>query len=442
MRRAIREHLRDFLAIIGLIVAGLVTTFIILGSQSTALPSWLPLLGEERFEIKAEFSSAQAVTPGQGQAVTIAGIKVGDITKVNLENGNAVVTMEVDNDKAGLIKDDASLLLRPKTGLNDMVIEVNPGEGGESVKEGSTIPLASTQPNVNPDEVLASLDADTQAFLKLLLAGGAEALDPDKGRDVKLGLALRQFEPLARNVSRLSDGLAERRDAIARGIHNFRLLSQELGDKDQDLTAFVDSSNAVLATFAKEEANIRRSLQELPSTLKQTNGALVSANSLALASKPALRDSLPGARALAPALRAARPFFRNTEGPIRDQIRPFVKQIYTPVVHLREATQGLANTVPPLKTSFSNLNIGLNALAYNPPGNDESYMFFLPWLNHNTNNLFQFQDAHGPLRRGVVLATCQSDQTAETTGLSRPFFATILQVTNQPRATGPDKICP
>ena len=73
MRRAIREHLRDFLAIIGLIVAGVVTTFIILGSQSTALPSWLPLLGEERFEIKAEFSSAQAVTPGQGQAVTIAG---------------------------------------------------------------------------------------------------------------------------------------------------------------------------------------------------------------------------------------------------------------------------------------------------------------------------------------------------------------------------------
>jgi phospholipid/cholesterol/gamma-HCH transport system substrate-binding protein len=91
---------------------------------ASALPSWVPILGEERFEVNAQFTSAQAVTPGQGQAVTMAGIKVGDISTVHLENGQAQVSMEVDNDKAELIKEDASLLLRPKTGLNDMVIEV------------------------------------------------------------------------------------------------------------------------------------------------------------------------------------------------------------------------------------------------------------------------------------------------------------------------------
>ena len=48
------------------------------------------------------------------------------------------------------------------------------------------MPLASTQPNVNPDEILAALDADTQDFLKLLLAGGAEALDPEQRRGEKL----------------------------------------------------------------------------------------------------------------------------------------------------------------------------------------------------------------------------------------------------------------
>ena len=67
MRRAIREHLRDFLAIIGLVLAGVVTTFIILGNQASALPSWVPILGEERFEVKAEFTSAQAVTPGRAR---------------------------------------------------------------------------------------------------------------------------------------------------------------------------------------------------------------------------------------------------------------------------------------------------------------------------------------------------------------------------------------
>jgi phospholipid/cholesterol/gamma-HCH transport system substrate-binding protein len=439
VRRAIREHLRDFLAIIGLVVAGVVTTFVILGNQASALPSWLPILGEERFELQGEFTSAQAVTPGQGQAVVIAGIKVGDITKVDLVDGHAQVTMEIDNDKAGLIKDDASLLLRPKTGLNDMVIEVDPGVGTESVEEGDAIPLASTQPNVNPDEVLASLDADTQAFLKLLLASGAEALDPELGRGRKLSNALRQLEPFARDISRLSGGLAQRRESISRSIHNFKLLTEELGNHDADVTAFVDASNAVLQRFANQEAAIRESLQELPSTLKQTNGALVSANALALETKPALRDSLPGARALKPALQAAQPFLQQTAAPIRDQIRPFTTQVFAPVKHLRQATEGLANTVPPLKTAFTNLNQGLNALAFNPSGTNESFLFYLPWLNHNVNNLFLLQDAHGPLRRGIVLQTCETAKFAEGVAGIRPFFKTILQTTNVVRGS---QVCP
>ena len=231
----------------------------------------------------------------------------------------------------------------------------------------------------------------------------------------------------------------QRRENIARSIHNFRLLTEELGNKDEDLTAFVDASNAVLQRFANQEAAIRESLQELPSTLKQTNGALVSANQFALEAKPALRDSLPGARALKPALQAAQPFLRQTVAPIRDQIRPFTKQVFTPVFNLRQATEGLANTVPGLKTSFTELNKGLNALAFNPSGTNESFLFYLPWLNHNTNNLFLLQDAHGPLRRGIVLQTCETAKFAEGVAGIRPFFKTILQATNVVRGS---EVCP
>ena len=78
MRRAIREHLRDFVAIVVLIVLAIVTTGVILVQQSANFPSWIPILGSDNFELKAEFTTAQAVTPGQGQQITIAGIKVGD----------------------------------------------------------------------------------------------------------------------------------------------------------------------------------------------------------------------------------------------------------------------------------------------------------------------------------------------------------------------------
>ncbi len=116
------------------------------------------------------------MTPGQGQTVTIAGINVGQVSGSELDSGRAIVTMQVDHKYAELIHPDASLLLRPRTGLQDMTIEVDPGTDGEPVEEGSTLPLASSQPNVQPDQIFASLDGDTRSFLQLLLQAAGEGL--------------------------------------------------------------------------------------------------------------------------------------------------------------------------------------------------------------------------------------------------------------------------
>lgn len=435
MRRALRAHLRDVLAILGLVLAGLFAVTVILVNQRASLPSWVPVIGTDFFHLEADFSTAQAVTPGQGQSVDIAGIKVGEVSGVKLENGHAVVSMSIDNKYAPLIHDNASLLLRPKTGLNDMVVEVDPGTTtAPEMKENATVPLASTQPQVNPDEILAGLDADTQQFLKLLLANGAEALDPAQGRDVKLSNALRRLDPFARDISKISGALATRRQNIANSIHNFQLLSTELGNRDQDLVNFVDSSNAVLGSFAKEQASIRSAVAELPATLQVTKGALASANAFALQSGPALKKSIPGAKATAPALRALRPFFQQTAGPIQNQIRPFTKQVASPVQHVAQIGQGLGTATPGLKTGFTRLNDGLNALAFNPPGAAEGYLFYVPWLNHDLTANYMLQDAYGPIRRGIVQESCGTAQTAEQTLLAEPYLRTLYQLTGQPRA--------
>ena len=82
--------LRDFLAIVALLVLALATVGVILVQQRAAFPAWVPVLGGDRFELNAAFTSAQAVTPGQGQTVYIAGIAVGDVSGVRLDGGEAV----------------------------------------------------------------------------------------------------------------------------------------------------------------------------------------------------------------------------------------------------------------------------------------------------------------------------------------------------------------
>ena len=89
---AIRKHLRDFIAVAGLTVLALFVTYVLLQKQRLRIP----ILEEKPFELKAEFETAQAITPGQGQTVVVAGVKIGDISKVELVDGKAVVTMDIE----------------------------------------------------------------------------------------------------------------------------------------------------------------------------------------------------------------------------------------------------------------------------------------------------------------------------------------------------------
>jgi phospholipid/cholesterol/gamma-HCH transport system substrate-binding protein len=431
VRRAIREHLRDFVAITVLVVAALATTGIILASQTTLLPSWVPFIGDDKFELKAEFSSAQAVTPGQGQTVTIAGINVGQVSGSELDSGRAIVTMQIDHKYAELIHPDASLLLRPRTGLQDMTIQVDPGTDGQPVEEGTTLPLASSQPNVQPDQIFASLDGDTRSYLQLLLEAAGRGLRGDNGR--KLAAGLKRFYPFARDLAKINGALAKRRENIKRAITNFGLLSRELGHRDTQLAEFVTSSNDALASFAREEASIRALLRELPGALNETQRALVSGDRFAKVLGPGSRRMIPAAQALGPALRQVRPLFRNTVGPIRDQIRPFARDAQKPLRQIERLGKPLANTSVELSKSFKELNKFFNALAYNPPGSaDEGYLFWASWLNHNTNALFFTQDAGGPLRHGLVLVSCFTQLLADGVTLGDRGLLTLAQVSGVP----------
>jgi phospholipid/cholesterol/gamma-HCH transport system substrate-binding protein len=431
MARAIRGRTRDLVAIVILTIAGLASLLLIIGQQKASLPGWVPFFGQDFFELQAEFLPAQAVTPGQGQAIDIAGIQVGKVGAVDLENGHAVVRMDVRPKYAPLIHRDASLLLRPKTGLADMVIEMDPGTRGPEIKEGSTVPLANTKPQVNADQILATLDADTRNYLTLLLDGGAKGLG-GKEKGIQLSAALRRIEPTTRDLARINTALATRRHNLARVIHNFGLLAGELGQHDQQLARFVDSSNSVFASFAHQQQAIRSSLRELPPTLRATQSGLASSNKLSLTLRKALPALIPSAAALKPGLVATQRLFRDTLPPIRDQIRPFTRQIQAPVRHLVEGANPLKKSVTGLQTGLSNLNYGLNELAYNPTPSIGNYLFYLGWLNHDLNSVYLNQDAYGPLRRGIIMVSCATDRIANTISSTHPFDHTLAQLTGLP----------
>jgi phospholipid/cholesterol/gamma-HCH transport system substrate-binding protein len=436
VRTAIRKHLRDFAFVVGLVVVALLVGSYILSNQRFYLPKWVPVVGSDFVDYKAQFSTAQSVTPGQGQTVQVAGVDVGDITKVDLVGGRAVVTMKIRRKFTPLYR-NATALLRPKTGLNDMVIELDPGSrnAGEA-PAGFTVPVAQTLPNVNFDEILSSLDTDTRSYLQILVGAAGEGVG---GQGKQLSASLKRFEPTGRYLARLNGTLAERSRNISRSVHNFRLLAQALGGKDDDLAALVDSSNRVFSAFARQDARLRDALQELPGTLNTTNTTLAKVDKLGKKLGSTLGALRPAARALGPSLRDTRPFLTQTTPVIRDQLRPFARDALPVVKVLRPATRDLSLVTPKLTTTLQVANYLLNELAYNPPGKEEGYLFWASWLNHDGASVFSTQDAHGPIRRGTILASCSTLGVLDQIGSVQPGLGTLAGLLHAPQTSA---VCP
>ncbi|HEU5063870.1 MAG TPA: MlaD family protein [Solirubrobacterales bacterium] len=436
LSRQVRGRRKDTIAIFVLAIAGIAMTLGIFTQQKASLPAWLPVVGEEFEQITAEFSTAQAVTAGQGQSVNIAGIEIGKVSSVELEDGHAVVGMDIEPEYMELIHPNAEFLLRPKTNLNDMTVEIDPGSGKDSIEDGAHFSLDQTEPNTNLEGFLSTLDADTRQYLQLLLAGGAQGIG---GRGKQLSNAFRRFQPFVHYTAKLNKAVAARRIELARVIHNFGLLTTELGRNDAVIKRFVTSSKDALGNFANQQESVQAAFEEFPSALRAARAGLASSNRFSEAAYPTLIKLIPQAQALTPAFRATERLFDETTEPIRDQIRPFTREVRPVLTHSAEAAEPFEKTVRNFGNALGGFNSFLNGLSYNPKGSKESALFYLPWLNHNFSSAFTLQDAGGPILRGLVLISCTGAdlgyQLAEGESTKdKAYLQTLLEIIQLPRA--------
>ncbi len=434
MKRAILVHRRDFAAVTIMVALALVVVTYILLHQ----PAFT--LGHSYYTVKAEFQTGAAVTAGQGQTVDVAGVEVGQVGGVQLENGRAVVTMNIFK-KYAPIYNDATVLLRPRTPLQDMYLSLDPGtKAAGAIPNGGAVPVAATSPDINVDQILSSLDADTRNYLLLLLAGGSQAFrDPGNPGPVPSAAAVgdlrgtfKRFAPLNRDTLTLTSLLAQRRQNISRAIHNLQVVAGSLGSVDTQLTSLINSSNTNFSAISSQDANLQAALTLLPGTLHTTTQTLGKVQAFAHQSTQTLPALLPFAHAFGPALQASRPLFRDTTPVIKNQLIPFTKAVQPLAKILAPASADLAQATPHLVNAFGVLNTLFNTLAYQPRG-QQGYLFWGSWLSHIANSLTSTQDAQGPIVRGIYMAPCTTLNLLEASiEPGNPALGALLDLLNPP----------
>jgi phospholipid/cholesterol/gamma-HCH transport system substrate-binding protein len=438
VKRAIATHRTDFAAIAAMVVAAVAVTVYILKHQ----PAFV--FGQKYYTVKAEFQTAAAVTAGQGQAVTIAGVQIGQVGGVSLVGGHAVVTMNIYKRYAPIYR-DATVLLRPRTPLKDMYLALDPGNrSAGAIPAGGTISTANTDPDVDVSQILSSLDADSRDYLLLLLSGGAEAFQdhgstaeaPSPAAVSGLRQTLKRFAPLDRDTASFTSLLAQRQANIHRAIHNLNLVANALGDVEDQLTSLISSSDTNFAAISANDTQLEQALSEFPATLQQQASTFTKVRAFSAASATTLQELKPFAQNLGPALRASRPLFRDTTPVIEHQLRPFSQAVQPLARLLAPGAAKLAKATPALSSAVSELNKLFDTLAYQPSGSEQGYLFWGSWLAHIADSLTSAQDANGAVLHGLFMGTC--DELNFFEGQLEPFtgpVGVILDLLNPPVAS-------
>ncbi len=144
MKRAIKTHAMDFVAIVGLLFLSIVVAGYVLNHERFRFP----FIQSSPFTINAAVLDRAGGHPGPGPVgpgVGRAGRRGrrGDARRTGSRSSRSRSTSSTSN----LIHKNWTALLRPKTGLKDMFIELAPGRGSAPVaKPGFTIPVSEHQP--------------------------------------------------------------------------------------------------------------------------------------------------------------------------------------------------------------------------------------------------------------------------------------------------------
>ncbi|MCW2983853.1 MAG: hypothetical protein JWR63_1423 [Conexibacter sp.] len=390
--------LRPLIAVVGLTLVGLVCAGYVLVKERVSIPF------RSTYDVSVQLASADGVAPGLGQPVLVSGVRVGVISAAEVVGGSARVVLQIKRDKLPRIYRDAAATLTPSTPLKDMQIDLDPGtvRAGPAA-DGWTISSARTQVPVELADLLSALDGDTREYLSTMLASLGDGLT---GRGPDLRHALVSFSATTGQLRTVSSELAQRRRAIARLVRDLAAVTRA-ASQDEELSSLVVAGRRTLAAVAGQDRALGASLRRLPQALRDGQTAV---DDIAGLTDEAARTGTalaPVLRGLPDTLKAFTPFAKQATATLRGSLRPLVREVQ-PV--LRDAGPAVAaglRMLPAVRRTAKILVYTANELAYNPPGDDEGYLFWSSWFAHNANSSFSTQDAHGSLGRASVFVSCQ-----------------------------------
>jgi virulence factor Mce-like protein len=275
-----------------------------------------------------------------GAQVKVAGVPAGSIKSIDLDQSShrALVSVQLSQRGFQNFHSDAFCQSRPQSLIGEYFIDCQPGQAGNTLVPGTTLPVTHTQSTIPADLLLDVMRLPVRERLTLIIneLGAAAA-----GRSGDLEAALRRAVPALSETDNLLALLARDSNTLQQLTTSADTVVTALSNNRAQVQRFITEAGNTASATATQQAALRSSLQQLPGFLAQLRPALADLGATTQANLPVLNNLNASAAQLNRLLTNLPPFFRAALPAIQSLGR--TSAVGTPAVQAAQPTVALLN---------------------------------------------------------------------------------------------------
>ncbi len=324
-----RDDVRKTFIGVVTIVAGLVIAYIGITVQGGGE---LPL--RNYTTVKAQFADVGTLKPAQ--KVTQNGIRVGQVTGIDVVDGGAEVTMRLDGDHD--FYKDASARIGNESALGKKFIDLDPGTKESGALSGDRIPVEQTGSATGLDDVFAPFDEGARDGLQTAMreVGGGFA-----GHAGDLNDLLGRGPELLEDAAVVVDTLAAPETNLDDLLVTAESLAGQVRGQSDTLAALMDEATVTLeAVNVDNSAPLRATIAQLPEVHRTAKAGLKAINPPLLRTARAAEKLAPGVDRLVDATPDLRGFLTESP-PVARTVKQFTGDAEKPLEKLVPAVRDL-----------------------------------------------------------------------------------------------------
>ncbi len=340
---------------------------------------WIAGTRSQKYEVRAVFD--EAVSLYSGLDVRVDGLDAGKIKKIEHVDGQAIVTLGIDDDDVWPLRRGATATLRfgSTIGNGTRIVDIDPGPAdGPEIPNKGIIENAQTIEPTEFDQVFDTFDSESRKDLRQMLANTADTFGP---RPRQLGEAVDETGPGLDAIGGFAQDVVRDEPALRAFVSNTHRVTRTLSSRRADLSGLVGVASATFDEFADNTRGIEQNLDKFGPAVREARTTLTRLDTSVDVLDALIRDLGPGAKELSALSKDLRPVLASLSDTVPQAVSTFrtTRRAAPAITKVLEDAQPFSKAATPMLADLAPM------LACIRPYSPEIAGLFTTWASWSKN---------------------------------------------------------